>query len=393
MFRILTDEVDVSAAADPYVVQHDVAIFRDAVRLWAGVVIARVERDGHLVAADTDFVVANALHQAATMDVGLDANPVVRSIEGEVPHQHIADTAKGLGADRHAVPAIEVVVHHAHMLHAGATALDGDVVVAGADVGLRNGDVRGASAGIDAIGVAGVGGGIDLNAPGREALASAVDHVEVGGVFQGDAIQREIIRAIRDDEARHLLPAARAGLFGELPPGDGAMQKRGSAAPVDHAIPHHGRVRRLVDGDERLAPRRLVVDQAAASRGTLVEPRVARREQGDARVQKQGYAGRERERTGEEGVAGSIGSEFHGLSRPAAVEGGLQPTSVQPGLIGLQERAAGRDELGCDLRADGRDLRFRNLAPVLADASRRGRRAGGEQDQGWSSEAHGRALV
>ena len=122
------------------------------------------------------------------MDVGLDAEAVVGAVEGEVADEDIADATEGFRADGHAVAGVEVIFEDAHVIDAGAAALDGDVVVAGADEGVRDGDVRGAAAGVDAVGVAGVAGCVDADAPDGEAFAVAVGDVEVGGVLEGDAV-------------------------------------------------------------------------------------------------------------------------------------------------------------------------------------------------------------
>ena len=50
---------------------------------------------------------------------------------------------------------------------------DGDIVVAGVDEAVGDGDVGGV-AGVDAVGVARVFRGIDVDAPGGEAVAVAV---------------------------------------------------------------------------------------------------------------------------------------------------------------------------------------------------------------------------
>ena len=70
---------------------------------------------------------------------------------------------------------VEVVVADGHVGCAARAALDGDVVVAGADVAVRDGDVLRAIAGIDAVGVAGEAlRRVDLDAPNCEAVAVIV---------------------------------------------------------------------------------------------------------------------------------------------------------------------------------------------------------------------------
>ena len=95
------------------------------------------------------------------------------------------------------------------------TALDGDVIVAGADIAVGDGYVSSSVAGVDAVGVAGETlRRVDLDAPDREAVAMVVDDVEVGRVLERDAIQGEVVRVVGHDEARNLLPASGTRLLG-----------------------------------------------------------------------------------------------------------------------------------------------------------------------------------
>ena len=96
------------------------------------------------------------MHQAAARAHGLDADAGVGAVEREVEDAELADAAVGLRADGHAVAPVEVVVADGHVGElAGTAALDGDVVVALAEVAVGDGDVLRAAAGIDAVGVAG----------------------------------------------------------------------------------------------------------------------------------------------------------------------------------------------------------------------------------------------
>ena len=127
---------------------------------------------------------------------------------------------------------IKVVVADGHVGCAAGPALDGDVVVAVADEAVGDGDVPRAVAGVDAVGVAGEAlRRVDLQAPDGEAVAVVVGDVEVGRVLERDAIEREVVGVVGDDEARNLLAAAGAGLLGQVPPGDilcrAAFRRRG----------------------------------------------------------------------------------------------------------------------------------------------------------------------
>src|SRR5579875_2472120 len=106
------------------------------------------------------------------------------------------------------MPGIEVVVQHAHVTHAGSATLDRDLIVPGADVRLRHGDIGGAAAWVNAVGIARGSRRVDFYAPGRKALAVGKGHMKIRRVLQRDAVQREVVRSIRYDQAWHLLPSA-----------------------------------------------------------------------------------------------------------------------------------------------------------------------------------------
>ena len=100
-------------------------------------------------------------------------------------------------ADGHAVAPVEVAVADGHVVDAAGAAFDGDIVVAGADEGVGDGDVFGAVAGVDAVGVAGEAFGcVDFYAPYGEAVAAVVGDVEVGRVFEGDAVEGEVVGVV-----------------------------------------------------------------------------------------------------------------------------------------------------------------------------------------------------
>ena len=98
--------------------------------------------------------------------------------------------------------------------------------------------------------------------------------VEVGGVLEGDAVEGEVVGEVGVDEARDLLAAGGAGVFGEVPPGLGGgmavEEDFGAALSVDGAVAHDGGAGGVACGDERAASGGGVVDQAAGAFGELV---------------------------------------------------------------------------------------------------------------------------
>src|SRR5579883_3295606 len=120
-----------------------------------------------------------------------------------------------------------------------ASRLDGDVIVAGVDEAMRDGDVGG-SARVDAVGIAGILRRVDNDAPRGESAAIAVVDVKVGGVLECNAIEREVIGVREHDQTRAVLKAAGARFLGQIPPGDILADQFRAAAAVDRAFPHHG---------------------------------------------------------------------------------------------------------------------------------------------------------
>ncbi|EEF22442.1 conserved hypothetical protein, partial [Ricinus communis] len=101
--------------------------------------------------------------------------------------------------------AIEAVVHDRDILGGAIVArLDGDVVVAGADMAVGDGDVARRD-GIDAVGIARGGWRVNADAPGGEAIHPVQRHVEVGRIAQRDLVQRDVLRVGDFDQARHVL--------------------------------------------------------------------------------------------------------------------------------------------------------------------------------------------
>src|SRR5450631_1559335 len=111
-----------------------------------------------------------------------------------------------------------MVVDDRHVDGRTVARFDGDVVVAGADEGLGDGNVL-RLRGVDSVGVASVFWGVDLYAPDGETVAAVEGEVGVWRVFQRDAIEGEVVGEVGVDHARCLLAANRARVVGQGPPG------------------------------------------------------------------------------------------------------------------------------------------------------------------------------
>ena len=145
--------------------------------------------------------------------------------------------------------------------------------------------------------------------------------MEVGRVLQRDAVQREVVGVVGDDQARDLLAAAGARLLGKVPPGILRAQHFFAAAAVDDAVAHDAGVGRVIDGDEGLAAAGTwgMADDAATARRNGKDGRIARGEEGDALADDERDVGLQLERAAEEGVVGLVDAEQHGAPRAAFV--------------------------------------------------------------------------
>jgi hypothetical protein len=397
---VVSVEGDFASAGDADAVQSDAGHGGRGVALERAVGgVAGVEGDGVGGIANADVVVEHVVGEAAARAVGLDAEGVVGAVEGEVGDEDLADAANGLAADGHAVSIVKVIVTDGHICGAAGTALDGDVVVSGADEAPGDGDVARAVAGIDAVGVAGEAlGRIDFESPDGEAVAVIVRDVEVGRVAEGDAVEGEVVSVVGDEDARDLLTAAGAGLLGEIPRGDGFAEEFFTAACVDDAVSHDGRAGDVVGGDERLASAGagLIDEAATAGGGGGGEERgIAGGEEGCAFVDDEGDIVAQFERAGEEGVGGGVRAQENALAFAALIHGVLDADGVEPGLVSLGEGAAGGGsefgnavELGVEREADGRQDRLGDGARVLG--GEKGREAEGEEGE---DETAGHSLL
>ena len=138
---VVTVEGDFSAAGDANVAEGDIAEDREQIALHRACLSVRGAEDDRVGrVANADVIVDDILNEAATGGVGFDADGVVGAVEGEVGDADLADAAVGFRADGHAVSPVEMVVDDGHVGDPAGTAFDGDVVVAGADVAVDDGD-------------------------------------------------------------------------------------------------------------------------------------------------------------------------------------------------------------------------------------------------------------
>ncbi len=118
--------------------------------------VSGVESDGIGRVADADIVVDDVVGEAAAGAVGLDADSRCRGPSSERSETRILLTPPLVSLPMgHAVSPVEVIVADGHVGDAAGASLDRYVVVSGADVAVRDGDVLRTRAGIDSVGVAG----------------------------------------------------------------------------------------------------------------------------------------------------------------------------------------------------------------------------------------------
>ena len=178
MRSVEAEEGEGCGRGDMHVFEHDVAIDGQLVALEGGVVGRENERV-HRV-ANADITVGHVVDVAAATGIALDAQTVVGTVDGQVVDQQMIDAASRARADRHTVAGVEVAVQDRHVFDAVAgRGLEANVVVAGADAGVGDGDVA-RGAGIDAVGVARGLGRADLHAPSGEAVGHAHGDMKIG---------------------------------------------------------------------------------------------------------------------------------------------------------------------------------------------------------------------
>ncbi len=179
------------------------------------------------------------MNEAAAAAIRFDADAVVRAVDGEVVDEKMIDAAEGAAADGHAVAAVEVIVEDGHVGDAAhAAGLETDIVVAGVNVAVCDGDVFG-GAGVDAVGVARGFGRHDFDAPRGEAVGLIDGDVEAGRVAQRDFVEHEAVDVPQGDHGEDTLRLVfHLGFVREIPPGDVLAEECCAAAGVDGAFAH-----------------------------------------------------------------------------------------------------------------------------------------------------------
>ena len=298
------------------------------------------------------------MDEAAAAAIGLDAEAVVGAVDGEVVDEEMIDAAEGAAADGHAVAAVEVIVEDGHVGDAAhAAGLETDIVVAGVNVAVGDGDVFG-GAGIDAVGVARGFGGHDFDAPRGEAVGLIDGDVEAGRVAQRDFVEDEAIDVAQGDHGEDALRLVfHFGFVREVPPGDVLAEEVCAAAGVDGAFAHDAGVLCAVGGDERLAGAAAVHGNDAAAAGRGVEDAgIARGDEGGVLIDDESDAGAEGERAGEEDVLLAVGAEDDGLPLRAVVHRVLNAGRGELLLVGERDVAVAGDDVGLEGDAGGRNF-------------------------------------
>ena len=358
-------------AGDPF--EPHVRVVRYEATRLCRLFVMRRDVDGGADAAQAYVAVDDAVHAAAAFVVALDAQAGGRTNHRQVLDQYVVHTAVRLAADRHAVAAVEAVVQDRHVFRrACAAGFHRDVVVAGPDDAVRDGDVARRDR-IDAVRVARVVRGVDDHAPCGEAVHVVERHVEVRGILQGDTVQREVACAVGLDQPGHVLAGLLAlGAAGDLPPGLVMAEDRLATLAVDRAAAHDRGAAHAVHRDERAAAAARRVVRAACAGAAVEQARVGACVQRGARVDQQGDAVAQPQRAGHEVAPVVAGREHDRMAGRAFVDGGLDARGVV---------APGVRRLADEYRARGRHDGFAHRARVLRVCTHlRARERAGEQE-------------
>src|ERR1700689_3790549 len=99
----------------------------------------------------------------------------------------------GAAADGHAMSGVKVIMKDGYVRDgAGGAGLETDIVVAGVDIAVCDGDVA-RRAGIDSVSVAGGFGSHDFDTPCSEAVGLVDRDVEAGRVAQRDFVEDKVV--------------------------------------------------------------------------------------------------------------------------------------------------------------------------------------------------------
>ncbi len=144
----------------------------------------------------------------ATVAVGLDADGLIGSFEGDALDADVLYAAGDFAADGDAVAVLEGAVGDGDVLagivgagRVGLAALDGDIVVAGVGVDMVDDDVRGTE-GVDRIGVRRGKRRGDADIADDHVVGVVGDDLPEGRVLDRDADERDVLAVVPDDEAR-----------------------------------------------------------------------------------------------------------------------------------------------------------------------------------------------
>lgn len=203
----------------------------------------------------------------------------------------------------------------------------------------------------------------DLDAPGGQAHHVVGGDVEIGRVFQGDVVQREVGAVIDLQQPWHVLAQALGDVeIGQIPPaglaGIRSRGERAATAAVDLAGAHDGALGSVGDVDQRVAGLGLVGGGGAAgAQAIVVILRIARAEQGHAAIDPQRHAALDGERAAQQaGFSAIADHQTHRAAGRAIVDGGLQACGVAFGLGGILveriQRAGNRHQRSLERCAD-----------------------------------------
>ncbi len=201
MSGIFAGDQDVTGSCGDYILQGDVFVIRNSVAGDVGVgetfdgliVVIRADGDGNLNIAHTNVAVGEVVNESAARGIAFYADAAGGVILGETVNEKKAIAGESFAADGHAVSIIKMIVEHADVRGA---LFDGDIVVAGVEPTFCDGDVCG-STGIDAVGVARVGGfycrRLKMNAPRGEAVRIIYGDMKIRRIVKRNAIENKSI--------------------------------------------------------------------------------------------------------------------------------------------------------------------------------------------------------
>lgn len=278
---------------------------------------AGIERVDHQRAGDAvqaGIAIGNQTDRAALGDAGLDAQTVVVGAavagivaggDGSGIDQHIADAGHHLAANRDAVRAVATIVAQGDVAGLGGDGLDRHAIVAAHHIVIEHGGVDHAIQ-VQAIGVGAGRRRLHPRAPDGQAIDDMREEMEVRRIDQIDVVERKRAGILHLDQVRAVLHlVGLLGVLAEFPP-RGALAEHGQVttaidgalAPTDAHTHHTGPG--ALDADQRQASATLGTGRAAA---TAVIGGVTRAVHGDALIDHQRHASRNRQRPGQERVA------------------------------------------------------------------------------------------